>query len=629
MAIANWSGSKSRMALASVSPAAFALLCGLPYVRWMADPSLFDDDFPRVGSLRRSSLADILFRPFNEHMAPLFETVSWLAWQGSGRRILAIPMTFAIASMIAFGVTVGLLAALVRRELRSTTASLVAVAIFCLSSVSAETVLWYSASSFQWAASASLAAWLAASMGIESPTRRGRVGWLAASGIAALLAPAFSAIGVLAGPLATLRVLSAVARPEPMPRRLGWSVLPMLGTVAYLLICERFRYGDVVSASVHRNFSPGAALWAAVRAPSAVLMPGLFGLPNLIGQVPGVVLAASTMVGLLVTFFRAARSQHRPLIVGGVALIVGGYLSTYATRARPDDDWIFETQRYHLFPQIGLVCLIAAAVAPRLRRLDLDIGRGLFAAACLAAVLAIPHYPRMQAVADKMFRFPDQSRALAATFRLEKACDREGITLPQAMMALDPIQTRWFPHVGPFNPLLHLLPTGPTVARLPDRLVRPTLIASMSPEDRESLFGGMEATRYRMPASCWAGPRPPIDARAVADPRVTPIGGGRYRVAGWPGEMEFEVGPEADDARALCLPGLKASRPLEIWWTGEDGDWSTGRSARWNPDPEHPGANSGVAIDSLPHWRRGEIRWLRLIFRDPSPIDVAAPRFLP
>ena len=138
--------------------ASFVLLCAWPYLGWIEHPSLYHDDFMRAESLRNSSLGEALFRPFNEHMAPLFETVSYLSWLAGGRRVAALPSAFLVASFVAFGATVGMLGALIRRETGSRTSALVAVALFTLSSVSAETVLWYSASSFQWAAAASLAA---------------------------------------------------------------------------------------------------------------------------------------------------------------------------------------------------------------------------------------------------------------------------------------------------------------------------------------------------------------------------------------------------------------------------------------------------------------------------------------
>ena len=432
--------------------ATWAAICGWPYYRWTADPSLFYDDFNRVGSLRRSTLGEALFRPFNEHMAPLFELTSWLAWQGGGRQILTIPWAFMVASYLAFGATVVLLAAVIRREVRSTTTTLVAITFFTLSSVSAETVLLYSASSFQWAASATLAAWLAASMAVEAPSRRVRAAWLAASAASALTAPAFCAIGMLAGPFATLRILASINRPVPFLRRLAWSIVPPAGTAAYLVLCEQFRYRELLSASVQHHFEPWSALWAMLRAPTAVLVPSLFGLPNLSRTIPDPILAGMTLIGLGGSLAWAWRSPRRPLILGGLALIVGGYLSTYATRASPENIWILGVQRYHLIPQVGLIFLLAALTAARLSRLDPNIGRALVATVGLAAVLAVPQYPRMKEVTDHWYRYPDQARALAATVRLEAICDREGITLEQSMRTLEPIQTRWFPRESPFNP---------------------------------------------------------------------------------------------------------------------------------------------------------------------------------
>ena len=624
MAISNGPRSLARIGLAC----GLVALCGWPYLRWFAHPSLFDDDFLRVGSLRRSTLGEALFRPFNEHMAPLFETVSWLAWRGAGRQVLAMPMAFQVASFAAFGVTVTLLAALIRLELRSRTAALVGVAMFCLSAVSAETVLWYSASSFQWAASATLASWLAASMATAAMSFPGRLGWLVAAALAALTAPAFSAIGVLAGPLAALRVLAAVERPCSLVRRLGDSVVPALGTAIYLLICSQFRFHALVSASVHQNLAPWAAIWATLRAPAAVLIPGLFGLPDISASVPGIILAGSTLAGLTISTVWASRSRHRPVILCGLALIVGGYLSTYATRARPGDPWIFGIQRYHLFPQIGLVCLVAAAVSTRLRKLDADLGRSLLAAACVAACLAVPQYPRMQAASDRAFRYPDQSRALAAAVRLEEILGREGITVPQAMAALEPIRTRWFPRPWPFHPLLTLFADGPTVSEVPDHLVRTTLIAALSAEDRESLFGGMEATRYRIPARSWQGTKPPVEARLVSMHRIRSDGRGGFRSEGPPSHLEFEIGPGADDAGALVLPGMKVSRAVELWWAGRDGVWTPYRSARWNPDPDRPGEDWAVPLEMLPHWRRGEVGRLRVVLREWGPVAVGPPVFL-
>jgi hypothetical protein len=607
----------------------FGVVCAWPYARWFAHPSLFDDDFQRAGSLRRSTLGEALFRPFNEHMAPLFETVSWLAWQASGRDILALPLAFQVSAYLAFALTVALFALVAWRELRSSTATLICVASFTLSAVSAETVLWYSASSFEWSAAAMLGAWLFAILGADSPGPRSRAGWLFASGLASLAAPAFSAIGILAGPLAILRFLATVDRPGTVGKWAGWSLLPIAGTVSYLLICQRFAYGSVLSSSVHQNLDLRAALWATAQAPSAVLVPALLGQNSLIRLVPGPVLAVASLSGLLVGLVGAIRSRARPLILGGLALIAGGYFATYATRARPGDLAIFEIQRYHLFPQIGISLLIAAMVRPLLSRFDRSATSSLLAATSLAVLLAIAQFPRMQAASERNFRYADQPRALAATLRLEAICDREGITLIQAMEALDPVQAPWFPKRGPFHPLLYLFANGPRVARLADLQVRSTLVANLSIGDREAFFGGLNATRYRLPDDFREDRGMSVTSRLVGSQRMISIVENQYQAGGRGSWLDFEVARSAGSARALVLPDLKARNDIEVWWAGEDGVWSFFRSVRWTADFRDPGATSGIALDRLPHWRPGFVRKVRLVFREWGPVAVGPPRFVP
>ncbi len=587
------------------STAAFVVACAWPYARWWAHPSLFDDDFLRVGSLRRSDLSEALFRPFNEHMAPLFEVVSWLAWVGSGRSILTIALGFQVASYAATATTAALLAAWIRREVRSTTAGLAAVDLFLLSSVAAETVLWYSASSFQWSASATLAACLAASIAAGSATRRGRLGWATGSAVAALAAPAFSAIGVLAGPLAALRIASAVEPGARLGRHLAWSIVPPCGTAAYLLICERFQYRALVSASVRQGFDPAAALWATVVAPAAVLVPGLVGLPEQSGRVDLSLLAGVTVAGLVGCLAWASRSRDRPLILVGLAMIFGGYLSTFATRARPGDPWVFEIQRYHLFPQIGLIALIAAAGSAGFRRLDRGRARGRLASAALAVLLLILQSSGMRRASDRAFRYPDQPRALVAATHLERACERRGVTLDQAVRAFEPARPPGFPRPWPFNPLLHLLPKGPDRSRIPDDLVRSILADDLSADDREAVFGGMEASRYLAPFDRPAG-LAVVEARPVNPPRP-----GRSRDV----VQEFAVDPAADPAGSLVLQGFQGVGGVELWWSGEAGEWTPARSFRWKPSDE-PRA---IGLAFLPHWRRGEVRRVRVIGRGTRP----------
>jgi hypothetical protein len=605
--------------------AVFVLVCGLPYLRWVEHPSLYHDDFMRVESLRNSTLGEALFRPFNEHMAPLFETISYLAWRSSGRRVEGLPTAFLVASFAGFGATIAMLGALIRRETGSTTSAMVAVALFCLSSVSSETVLWYSACSFQWAAAATLLAWYGASRA-DSPSTTARRAWLIASALASMAAPAFSAIGILAAPLASLRLLGMGSSRVPTLRNLARVAVPAAGLAIYLLICAGFRYREVLGDSLSKNFDLGAALWVSARAPTWVLFPGLVGMPDQSMTIPGSLAALVTVLMLIGSLVGAARSPRRPLILGGVALMVGGYLLVYAARAHPGDHWIVKITRYHLFPQIGLICLVVGGSSGFWRKLDRRPGRGLLAATLFAALLAPLQYRGMRLAAEGPYRVPDQPRLLSAAVRLEEVGKSKAISFDQFFRTLDPVQPRWAPHPWPFHPILFLFTRraieGRTIA---DSAVRDEIIAALSPEDREVIFGGMEATRYRRPVP---NPAHATDARLVSRFRVASLGEGRFEALDGPAYLEYQVDPSADDAKALELPGLRADWPVEVWWADAFESWSPDRSVRWKPDAEPSPGDWAVPIDAFPHWRRGSARRLRIVSGGAGSIAVGAPRFL-
>ncbi len=606
----------------------FGTLCAWPYVRWMDAPSLHDDDFDRVGGLRRSTLAESLFRPFNEHMAPLFEVVSWLSWQASGRQVLNVSRAFEVSSFLAMAATVSFLVAVLWQELRSATSTLIGLTVFALSAVSAETVLWYSASSFTWSASATLAAWLCASLASSATRRSSTAIWLILSAMASLAAPAFSAIGLLAGPMGSLRFGLNFDRPFSSLRQCGGMIVPMVGTLTYLLICQQFAYGPVISSSVRQHLEVQAALLATIEAPAAVLLPGLVGQGSLARRVSGPILAATGMTLLLAGLGVGLRSRRRPFLLSALALVLGGYLAAYATRARPGDLSIFEIQRYHLFPQIGIAMLVAACARPLVARFDKTFTSTLLTAVGFAAILAVVQYPRMQAETERRFRDPDQPSILAATLRLEAICLREGITLDQLIPTLDPIRAPWYPRRISFNPLLHLLSSNLKEPRIDENQVRSVLLNSLSMDDREAIFGGLDANRYRVSEAELREPRGET-CKFVKSERMVRTVENQFRAEGRGSFLEFEAGPTAGSARSLILPHLSAQNEIEIWWAGADGDWTHSRSVRYLPDRDHPGSTVGFALDRWPHWRKGYVRKVRLIFREWGQITVEPPRFAP
>src|SRR4051812_12787360 len=266
---------------------AFFALCMAPCLLRLRNPTLYADDVVRLVHLQTRPLSEVLFRPFNEHMAPLFEVVTWATWDLAGRRIASAPLALVIASFVPFAASLGMLWRVILRELGSPSTAMAAVAVFGLASHDGEVINWYSASSFTWASAATLLAWLGALEASRAGDRRRLAGWLAVSALGAMAAPAFCAIGLLAGPMAALR-LASDGTATRLRRWLG-VLAPVSGMLAYLAVCEWFRYRDVLASGLERHVDLSTALWNLGRAPVDILVPGLLGIRNLDRKLPDAV----------------------------------------------------------------------------------------------------------------------------------------------------------------------------------------------------------------------------------------------------------------------------------------------------------------------------------------------------
>jgi hypothetical protein len=256
---------------------------------------------------------------------------------------------------------------------------------------------------------------------------------------------------------------------------------------------------------------------------------------------------------------------------------VGGYGLTYTVRSQFETRWVFLVQRYHLFPHLGLVLLLAPALGPWLRRLDarpLRTGRGDGPGGRAAGGA-----PARDAGPGPALPLPGTGRTLAALERLAEICRGRRITRPQALAALDPIRTTWFPH--DLNALAMLPETVPAPG-LPDALVRPTLLAALTAAEREALCGGMDASPYVRPAAT----EPVARGLLVGSSHVRPVRRpDRYVSSGRPAYLEFQMIPDGPPSgagpgragRALCVPA--AGGP---WRSGGRGPrrWSETRSVR-------------------------------------------------
>src|SRR4051794_21425430 len=81
----------------------------VPYLGRLKHPSLYTDDVVRIAQLQTTPLPRLLFLPFNEHMAPLFQGLSWLTWHLAGGRLAWAPLAFTLVSYVPFVLSLVLL----------------------------------------------------------------------------------------------------------------------------------------------------------------------------------------------------------------------------------------------------------------------------------------------------------------------------------------------------------------------------------------------------------------------------------------------------------------------------------------------------------------------------------------
>ncbi len=566
-------------------------------------------------------------------MQPFFQAITALAWQATGGRAAGLPVTMAVASAVPFAASLALLALLVRLATHSPTAALAAAALFSFGSLSYfETVVWYSASSFQWSLAWALAALIAVDRaGSQSAGGLERRSWWAAAIVASAMAPACCGVGLLAGPAAGLWWLADRGVRRTLAR---WScaAIPVVGTAAHLAICFVFRYQDKLSAQMQENPYRPIGLLNVYRAPIDVLLPAVAGWRNIDGILPDLVVLALFAAGLAAVAWGVARSRDpRPFVVGAF-LILANYGLIYGARYLPGDDrWVLGVERYHLFPQLGLTLILAAAMVGWLRPLDGGPIARLIAADALALILLALHAGPLLTLAA-FYRFPDQPRTLAAIDRLADVCRREGITRIQALAAFDPIRRKWYP--ADRHEVIAMMPETARVATMPYDHVRPTILSRLDPRDIEALCGGMDATPYLVPADAAKGPQPPSSvAELVASSGMRRLEDGTYRSSGEGSYLEYRFAAPVPSARALELAidatKTKLSGPIRVSWAGEEGRWTVMRSVRWRSAGGQPQRDSLLPLDRLPHWDRSRVTRIRIVVDEANTIAVASPRLYP
>jgi hypothetical protein len=616
---------------------AFCTIIAVPHLPRLHHPTIYSDDVARIADLQAYPLHLLWFRPFNEHMAPFFQTVSWVAWQAAGEDLPRAPLALTLASYLPFLLCLVLLPVWIRRETGSRTAALATVAVFSLSPLYAEAVLWYSASSFTWALLWTMIVLFCAG------AAGGPSGWVASSGmlLGAVLAPACSTIGLLAGPLGTFRLMAgAGARDQPRIRKWSTLCLPVAGTMLYLVISSAFRYDRVIRADLDRESRIGQGIVLALQAPMARLVPGTFGLQDADRWLPPALTLALTALGTVAVIAWAARSPHRELATVALGLILGGYLLTYPVRNRHSAHWLFHNERFHLFPQLGLALLLALGTRRWAGWLDTRRLPRLAATTGLALVflgIQHPQFTRLVSIYD----YPEQRQTLAALQHLGLLCRAGHVSQPQCIAAVPPVWARWF---QPEYNGLWMIPAPRVVsgAARSDAQVQRMLLGALSASERQALWGGMDVSSYAQRAEDIAGANPAsvavgqlVETDHTRSVRL-PLGMGmrRYTMTGWPASLDFELVPtesstdrEPGVPRFLCLPCGPSAEPLEIWWARAGGDWSPLRCVRFRPDPEKPPREWALPLAQIPHWDPAAASRIRIRFAA-APVAIGTPRLL-
>lgn len=582
-----------------------------PHAARLAFPSLVGDDVQRIEDLQAHPLSELWFRPFNEHMAPIFETVSWIAWRLAGRRLELAPLAFTLASFLPFILGLATLAGLARRVFGSAPAAAAVVALFALSPAHFEAVAWYSASSFAWALWFTLLA-LRGSLALRKhDSTRAACG----AALAAAAAPACSAIGLLAGPAAALAALPD--HPNRTPRRLARAAIPLAGTAAYLALTSLFRYHSVLEASARRTFDPINGLLLAARGPFYLAASLLLGAERPEALAPRAVELAFFALFLAAAIALALRAREGRWAAVGLLLVLAGHGLTFSFRT-----WlagVAETlsfTRYHLFPQLGLALILGTALRPWLARPRL----GWPAALATALALFLLNGPEIRA-RGRWTDYPEQRATLAALDRLSDICRDRRISREQAAAALDPVLVRWS-NTG--HNLFVLLPVSPGTPTRPPDDVRADVLRELSPAQRGAIFGGMEAASYLSAADSSRPPEAPAPGRLVHLDRARPTGSpGGYEALRRRASLCYEFPAPATPGSALRLPGVGSTHPFQVWWIGPDGSWSPARSVTLPADAAEAPQGHVLSLARLPHWDAAAPQRFRLVFPRPGPIRVA------
>jgi hypothetical protein len=612
-----------------------------PVIKRLRQPTILGDDVARLVDLIEHPFHELIFLPFGEHVAPLFQLVSWLVWRAIGPDIRLAPMGFTIASVLPWLLALSLLAVWLIRETGSRTASLTAVAIVAQSPLVLETAWWYSASSFSWAIAGILLSLIGATLLAHKPVRA-----LALVAIGAAIAPAGTSLGFLAAPLAILR---GMIEPGTGRRaKVMLMVAAMAGLLAYdrscklgsteLITAARASYLDKLNLPLGLGFAfsvPGRVLW-----PVALGVPVSWS----VSSKPAWYSWGAGALALAVMAAAAAWPRvrrYRGGMITGAAMIYSTYMLIYSERAslllrdRPwsEQQLLYEWGgRYHVLPLLGLAAILAAVMAswPFPRRCDGRPWLPPIVGSFVGLVMLVVQYPEAS-YWNWMLRQPGQKQTLDAIDHLGKVAREEGIPRSQLKRIIGPAFRSWnqslvFDRPAAFS-LMNLVTLAPERVAVPLGDAEALARLKRRLNQRQRLALGSQCCFSLNRASLHPGAETLVVARPDGMTHAHELRPGHYRADAVPAAIRFEFDP-APAARYLALPGFRADQDIVISWCDNTGQWRSGQSVRWLKLPRSDDT-AIVDLDGLIHQPDYPLSRIAIQFTRPGELTLAgSPRLL-
>lgn len=322
-----------------------------------------------------------LWMPHNEHCMPAARLLTWLLTEMAGSAS-ALPYTMALLGPSALLLALALIHRFVRREVGHPFYALFAMAMFGVTSVYVQTVYWYAAAYFLVAFDCALVGLLAC----QSWSQQGRLLALFWCALFTALAPTWNSIGLFAGPVCAIYLVSAPPDSDHSAglawwRRWLYASTPVLGTGLFLAVSLPMTANQIMYAehyggkSAVDSFYLDKAVENSLRSVVDNLVLGTLGLLPLLMfiPVPKVVTFLLLVPVLIGAVFWWRLATHRRLLLVGLGLIFCNYLLIYGAR----EEWGYERfrhwGRYQLFPHLGLVLFVVGGLPHWHRRL---VGNG-------------------------------------------------------------------------------------------------------------------------------------------------------------------------------------------------------------------------------------------------------------